>query len=68
MSYLLDIHALLWTLLDPARLGKKSADCIRNLDVTVFVSVVSLRLNQCHFDCDVEQEVIFGNFSCYRGA
>lgn len=41
MSYLLDTHALLWTLLDPASLGKKSADCIRNPDITVFVSVVS---------------------------
>jgi PIN domain nuclease of toxin-antitoxin system len=41
MSYLLDTHALLWTLLEPARLGKKAADCIRNPDVTVYVSIVS---------------------------
>lgn len=41
MSCLLDTHALLWTLFDPARLGKKAADCIRNPDVTVSVSVVS---------------------------
>ena len=41
MSYLLDTHALLWTLFDPDRLGKKAADCIRNPDVAVAVSVVS---------------------------
>jgi PIN domain nuclease of toxin-antitoxin system len=41
MNFLLDTHALLWTLFEPARLGKKASDCIRNRDVTVFVSVVS---------------------------
>jgi PIN domain nuclease of toxin-antitoxin system len=30
MNCLLDTHALLWTLLDPARLGKKAFDCISN--------------------------------------
>ena len=41
MSCLLDTHALLWTLFDPSRLGKKAADRIRNPEVTVSVSVVS---------------------------
>ena len=41
MSCLLDTHALLWTLFDPPRLGKKAADSIRNQEVTVYVSVVS---------------------------
>lgn len=41
MSCLLDTHALLWTLFDPSRLGKKAADNIQNSDVTVSVSVVS---------------------------
>ena len=41
MSCLLDTHALLWTLFDPSRLGKKAADSIRNPEVTVSVSVVS---------------------------
>lgn len=41
MSYLLDTHALLWTLFDPTRLGKKGAECLLNPDVTVSVSVVS---------------------------
>lgn len=41
MSCLLDTHALLWTLLDPARLGKNATDRIKNPDVTVYVSVVS---------------------------
>lgn len=41
MNCLLDTHALLWTLFDPARLGKKAADCIQNHDVTVAVSVIS---------------------------
>lgn len=41
MNCLLDTHALLWTLFDPPRLGKKAGDCIRNPDVTVAVSVVS---------------------------
>jgi PIN domain nuclease of toxin-antitoxin system len=41
MNCLLDTHALLWTLFDPAHLGNKAANCIRNPDVTVSVSVVS---------------------------
>jgi len=41
MSCLLDTHALLWTLFDPSRLGKKAADSIQNPEVTVSVSVVS---------------------------
>jgi PIN domain nuclease of toxin-antitoxin system len=41
MNCLLDTHALLWTLFDPARLSKKAADCIKNHDVTVAVSVIS---------------------------
>lgn len=41
MNCLLDTHALLWSLFDPSRLGKKAADCIRNPEVTVSVSVVS---------------------------
>ena len=41
MNCLLDTHALLWTLFDPDRLGKNAADCIRNPDVTVAVSVVT---------------------------
>ena len=41
MNCLLDTHALLWMLFDPDRLGKKAADCIRNPDVTVAVSVVT---------------------------
>jgi PIN domain nuclease of toxin-antitoxin system len=41
MSCLLDTHALLWALFEPSRLGMKAADCIRNPDVTVSVSVVS---------------------------
>jgi len=41
MSCLLDTHALLWSLFEPARLGKKAAECIRNPDVTVSVSVAS---------------------------
>ena len=41
MSCLLDTHALLWTLFDPTRLGKKAAESISNPDVTVLVSVVS---------------------------
>jgi PIN domain nuclease of toxin-antitoxin system len=40
-SCLLDTHALLWTLFEPVRLGKKAEECIRNPDVTVSVSVVS---------------------------
>ena len=42
MNCLLDTHALLWVLFDPVRLGKKGESCIRDPDVTVFVSVVSL--------------------------
>jgi PIN domain nuclease of toxin-antitoxin system len=42
MSCLLDTHALLWSLFDPSRLGKKAADSIQNPEVTVSVSVVSL--------------------------
>jgi PIN domain nuclease of toxin-antitoxin system len=41
MNYLLDTHALLWSLFMPSRLGKKAAENIRNPEVTVFVSVVS---------------------------
>lgn len=41
MSFLLDTHALLWSLFDPARLGKKGVEIIRNPDMTVSVSVVS---------------------------
>jgi PIN domain nuclease of toxin-antitoxin system len=41
VNCLLDTHALLWTLFDPTRLGKKAADYLRNPDVTVSVSVVS---------------------------
>lgn len=41
MNCLLDTHALLWALFDPARLGKKAADRIQNPDVIVEVSVVS---------------------------
>jgi PIN domain nuclease of toxin-antitoxin system len=41
MNCLLDTHALLWTLFDPTRLGNKAADCIRNPDVSIAVSVVS---------------------------
>jgi PIN domain nuclease of toxin-antitoxin system len=41
MNCLLDTHALLWTLFDPARLSKKAADCVKNHDVTVAVSVIS---------------------------
>ena len=41
MSCLLDTHALLSTLLDPSRLGKKAAASIRNPEVSVSVSVVS---------------------------
>ncbi len=41
MNCLLDTHALLWTLFDPARLGKKAAECIQNQEVTVVVSVIS---------------------------
>jgi len=42
MSCLLDTHALLWSLFDPSRLGKKAADSIQNPEVTVSVSVVSI--------------------------
>jgi PIN domain nuclease of toxin-antitoxin system len=42
MICLLDTHALLWTLFDPSRLGKKAALSISNPEVTVYVSVVSL--------------------------
>ncbi len=41
MNCLLDTHALLWTLFDPARLGKKAADSIQNPEVNVSVSVAS---------------------------
>lgn len=41
MNCLLDTHALLWTLFDPSRLGKKASDIIKNSEVTVSVSVVS---------------------------
>lgn len=41
MSCLLDTHALLWTLFDPVRLGKKAADRLQNPDVAISVSVVS---------------------------
>jgi len=41
MSCLLDTHALLWSLFDPSRLGKKASDRILNPEVTIFVSVVS---------------------------
>lgn len=42
MSYLLDTHTLLWTLFEPARLGRKGTEIINNADETVLVSVVSL--------------------------
>jgi PIN domain nuclease of toxin-antitoxin system len=42
MSCLLDTHALLWSLFDPFRLGKKAADSIQNPEVTVSVSVVTI--------------------------
>ncbi|OGU18178.1 MAG: hypothetical protein A2076_11425 [Geobacteraceae bacterium GWC2_53_11] len=41
MNCLLDTHALLWSLFDPSRLGKKASDIIVNPEVTVSVSVVS---------------------------
>jgi len=41
MNYLLDTHALLWLLFEPERLGENAADCIRNADLSVAVSVVS---------------------------
>jgi PIN domain nuclease of toxin-antitoxin system len=41
MNCLLDTHALLWTLFDPSRLGKKAADSISNPEVTISVSVAS---------------------------
>jgi PIN domain nuclease of toxin-antitoxin system len=41
MSCLLDTHALLWLLFDPARLGSKAVELIQNPDVGVSVSVVS---------------------------
>lgn len=41
MSYLLDTHALLWALFDPARLGNKATECLQNPEVPVLVSVVS---------------------------
>lgn len=41
MNCLLDTHALLWALFDPARLGKRGGSCIRDPDMTVSVSVGS---------------------------
>lgn len=41
MNCLLDTHALLWTLLDPSRLGKKALASISNPEVTISVSVAS---------------------------
>lgn len=41
MSFLLDTHTLLWTLFDPARLGRKGTEILNNPDMTVSVSVVS---------------------------
>lgn len=41
MSFLLDTHTLLWSLFEPARLGKKGTEIINNPDLTVFVSVIS---------------------------
>lgn len=41
MNCLLDTHALLWTLLDPSRLGKKAVASISNPEVTISVSVAS---------------------------
>jgi PIN domain nuclease of toxin-antitoxin system len=41
MNCLLDTHALLWALFDPARLGVKAAKCMLDPDVSVSVSVVS---------------------------
>jgi PIN domain nuclease of toxin-antitoxin system len=41
MNCLLDTHSLLWSLFDPARLGTKAVESIKNPDVTVYVSVVS---------------------------
>jgi PIN domain nuclease of toxin-antitoxin system len=41
MICLLDTHTLLWTLFDPARLGANAADCIKNTEIPVSVSVVS---------------------------
>ncbi len=41
MNFLLDTHTLLWIVVEPARLGNKSLEIIRNPDMTVLVSVVS---------------------------
>ena len=41
MNCLLDTHALLWALFDPARLGIKAAESILDRNVAVSVSVVS---------------------------
>jgi PIN domain nuclease of toxin-antitoxin system len=41
MNCLLDTHALLWALFDPARLGIKAAESMLNRDVAISVSVVS---------------------------
>jgi PIN domain nuclease of toxin-antitoxin system len=41
MSFLLDTHTLLWSLFDPAKLGKKGTEIINNPELTVVVSVVS---------------------------
>lgn len=42
MNCLLDTHALLWSLFEPARLSNNAAVCIKNPESTVSVSVVSL--------------------------
>lgn len=41
MNCLLDTHALLWALFDPARLGSKAAESMLDRGATVSVSVVS---------------------------
>lgn len=41
MRYLLDTHALLWTLFDDDKLSQKAATAIKNSDNGIFASVVS---------------------------
>lgn len=41
MSYLLDTHAFIWSVLEPARLGEKSRAALTDPSGEVFVSAVS---------------------------
>ena len=41
MRYLLDTHALLWALTDPASLGDAAARVLRDADESLFVSAAS---------------------------